>query len=330
MLGLSYWVEHIILLDFDPPSEHLPFSTMSPNFACIDLAKKRLGTKKVQWSTQGLNASRPLTPADELKQEIYQNWVWMCFWLTIHVLFFHGLWFNPSPDAEKRVRNCFGNYVFSLLSFFGGERSAFLPSLLFAAFWGWKVPFQLSLQHFRVRERSEKAKTRRTIKAEKQGRAEKRESEKQKRKEAGKQTSKQNAQNGREKTTTTTTTTCKKKVKQHRRISPRCCLHIGGTLFFRLIFTRNTLIKREKSHGTGPPHPMGGLLGRRGVRLKAHVVASTGHAPGAQDMFPCLYFCSGIKETVGDVVDAFFLAISGVFWRLYEIVLKKIFFLGKK
>ena len=52
-----------------------------------------------------------------------------------------------SLTINKGVRNCFGNELFSVffLNLF------FCPfSLLFAAFWSWKLPFQLSLQHFGV------------------------------------------------------------------------------------------------------------------------------------------------------------------------------------
>jgi hypothetical protein len=55
---------------------------------------------------------------------------------------------------------------------------------------------------------------------------------------------------------------------------------------FHPISIRNMLINPEQTIGiTGPPYPMGGLLGRRGVRLKAHVVASTRHDPGASRQF---------------------------------------------
>ena len=60
------------------------------------------------------------------------------------------------PSHERvldllRVRNCFGNYGFSVLFFLD---LFFLPVFCylqhFDAFWNWKLPFQLYLQHFGV------------------------------------------------------------------------------------------------------------------------------------------------------------------------------------
>ena len=55
---------------------------------------------------------------------------------------------NLLGGNKQRVRNCFGFLFFRFGIFLD---LLFCPfSLLFAAFWSWKLPFQLSLQHFGV------------------------------------------------------------------------------------------------------------------------------------------------------------------------------------
>ena len=56
--------------------------------------------------------------------------------------------FKCIPYISKWVQNYFRNF-FSVLGIFG-VRLLCPFSILFAAFWSWKLPFQLSLQHFGV------------------------------------------------------------------------------------------------------------------------------------------------------------------------------------
>ena len=78
-------------------------------------------------------------------RNIYRIWK-----LVMHISLYDHI-SSYYEDKLNRVQNCFGNDFFPVSGFFWG--SVFCPfSLLFAAFWSWKLPFQLqlSLQHFEV------------------------------------------------------------------------------------------------------------------------------------------------------------------------------------